>query len=577
MSQKTNKDRDTFKTGSISVSNSVAHQYIDDQAAGGLPNSWRESLQNAVDSPGSKHVRLLFSALVSIIIDDGNGMNLTDEKMENILTKLGESTKSRTDNTTYGQFGVGWGQVISKGLVFVHTQDTIVVFDYRDQYTAKEIQKLLPVDAFPDVEEWDREEEHPLCTVKSLDYALAETNEYNDGFMVMIHHYENEVPEPGSVDWQNYEEEIRDRFCYVPDVAGVDITVNGEPIQSNDPLSDDGLRGEVKTVETPNAYIALGNAVIDDITVYSRGLKVCDIDGEGIEGRIVTKKNLEVNLARNDIKHGDQTWQEIRDTVEELRLEMFQSANDRRLYSNARKAMLRRMMNDKELAEKWSSRSIIPTANDKRTSLDDVQRRDEIAYADTDNRLADKLMETGELVLDEGSKEVQLLRNEAEATLPVEFDIEQRAEDLGLTADYEIVEESELNQRQLRQLVFARCLADDLTEVMSGINREIMWGEHDAALAWTDGSTFIALTDDVTTSRKREVWMTEIRDTLIHESVHDTRSDDTGHGHGFDEQFRKRLEHPSVREVFSNLIEDVMDEGFQNAFEKRGYRIGKYR
>lgn len=566
---------EAVKTGKISVSNVLAHQHIDDQAAGGLPNSWREATQNGIDSPESSLVRLQYSPFVSIIDDDGEGLNLLDEEDEDVLTKLGLSTKSRDDNSTYGQFGVGWGQVISKGLVIVQTQNSMVVFDYHDAYTSEEIKEILPTDPFPGLNEFENGE-HPLDTVHGLNYAIGETSGYTDGMTVIIHHYENSVPDSDSVEWQEYEEEYRDLFRYVPDVAGVEITVNGDSIEPDDPLSEEGLRSETRTVETENAYIAVCNSVVDDITVYSQGLKVCDIDGKGMKGRIITKENLDVNIARNDIKHSDNEWQEIKETVEELRIDILDDTSDNRLYSNGRQAMLDRMVNNEELREKWDDREIIPMTNDKMVSLKQVQNRDEIGIAQQDDGDADKLIEAGEYVIDGSTTEVQTIC-EADIDLPNSFNIEERVEEYGLDDDYEILDEDELNMYQIRKLLFARAFADELRYEVRGFNRQIVWGRHDGANAWTDGDSYIALTDTVTTSNRKEVWMSEIMRTVCHEVAHNKDSQGTGHPPSFSEQFRKIIEHPTVEETFSDLAEDIVKYGMESTLKDRGYYLQHYK
>lgn len=566
------------RTGKLSVGKAAVRQYIDDQAGNGLINSWREAVQNAIDAPESDYAHLMFTHLVSVIVDNGRGMELTEDKVEEeILTTFGETTKERDDDSTYGQFGVGFGQVLAKGAVVVLTRDSVVVFDVKDKFTAEELAKRVPGDPFPDLDEWDGDEPHPLEQASGLGYALTDRDRHVDGFAVVIHHYADEVPEEGDVEWENYEEEFRDKFQHVPRVTDVDIAVNNDPVEPADPLDTDDLRGEVRTTETENAFIAVSNSVMDKITVYSRGLKVCDVDGEGLQGHVITKENLDVNLARNEIKSGDQTWQEIKDTIEELRVDILDGIDDGRLYGNARRAMLKRMDRDPELREKWGDRQIVPLTNDTQTTIERMQSRKSVGFAGQDDQMADKVIEAGELVLDAGSREVEIIRS-GEFDIPEAFDVQERADELDLTDDYEVLDDADLNERQRRQLLFARCLAAELSEYVPGLTRQIKWGRHDGAAAWTNGATYIVLTDSVPTSRRREVWMADIRDTLIHESIHDDNNA-TGGGHppSFSEAFRERIEHPNAREAYAELVEEVVEKGFERTFRDHGFDPEYYR
>jgi len=105
--------------------------------------------------------------------------------------------------------------------------------------------------------------------------------------------------------------------------------------------------------------------------------------------------------------------------------------------------------------------------------------------------------------------------------VPETFDVGEQAESEGVWTGYHRIEdESQLNADQRRYLRFARVLAREL-----GIERDVYYGEASAD-AWTDGRTYIVITDSAVTSRQRAVWMHDLYLVMLHEAAHETSSRD---------------------------------------------------
>lgn len=111
-------------------------------------------------------------------------------------------------------------------------------------------------------------------------------------------------------------------------------------------------------------------------------------------------------------------------------------------------------------------------------------------------------------------------------------------------------------------------LADEL-----GIDRDVYYGEASAD-AWTDGRTYIVITDSAATSRQRAVWMHDLYIVLLHEAAHKTSSRERpSHGHHFESTFRSLVEESSNRDVFAELVQQVVDEGFESLFQEYGVKL----
>jgi len=87
--------------------------------------------------------------------------------------------------------------------------------------------------------------------------------------------------------------------------------------------------------------------------------------------------------------------------------------------------------------------------------------------------------------------------------------------------------------------------------------------------AWIDSRTYIVITDSAVTSRQRAVWMHDLSLVVLHEAAHETSSRDRpSHGHHFESTFRSLVEVLGNRDSFAELVQKVVDEGFESVFEE---------
>ena len=142
-----------------------------------------------------------------------------------------------------------------------------------------------------DAKEWFRE------------YRLYDVDDAVNGFRVEIDHYDDEVPDSDSTTWDDYVDDLAERFQFMELVHDVEVIVNGECV--SDRIPEDEMYGVDYVYEDDLSYIALREKGISDwLKVYSAGLKIKSVDGHGVSGYVVTKHNLDLNTARNVIRSG---------------------------------------------------------------------------------------------------------------------------------------------------------------------------------------------------------------------------------------------------------------------------------
>ena len=537
------------ETVSMTTTDQVAQYLIEDQMAD-LTDAVREAVQNGVDSPGSSRVLVSVTPERTVVCDDGAGVDLGSEQGTRDLSVLGAGTKSRADDTTLGEWGIGTGAIIAKGAIQIWSGQHALCFDYQDQRDTE-----------------------PFARAAGREGVVVETAHAFDGVCVTIDHYAGEVPDPESYRWRRIYERLRERFAYLTFRTGVAVVVNGESVDRGHPFDAVADSRVAVTRETDNAYLALEHATEQGLDVYSNGLFVTTDYDAGVGGVVVSKGNLTLNFARTAIQSGCERWHRIQDAIADARLELYDQVRDDALDGQTRAKMAELLVSDDTLRDRWRDRDLFQLVTDTPVSLARIHAAPQIAVQEGVSHGADALVERGAIILDTTDPATKRLASAAEdsdsgMTLPSRFDVATRAEEAGVWQGYSRLADTELTTRQARYLLFARALADAI-----GIDRTIFWGEATAD-AWTDGRTRIVLTDSAVTSPKRAVWTHDLFLTLCHEAAHD-RSDKrrTAHGRRFESQFRELVEDPDVRAAYTELVTATHEQGFQQVFCERGVAL----
>lgn len=525
-------ETDSAQTFRVGMDDRLALQTIEDQA-GKVVDAARELFQNIIDESSASSGWMDFNPQFMSAFDDGNGLELdirgtedgyefVDEEQARLMTTLAATTKGEDDDTI-GRFGVGKGQAWAFGVTKVVSGTTVYVYDVRRRGLDGQIYKIP--------------EEHAV-----------------DGLQVTTYFYRDRVPSTSSYKWSRFVQDLKDRFRYADLEHDTELHLNGDRIGDDDPI--DELETDDPTIrDTDNAYYAVegGNG---DLSVYSNGIHVTDVDGKGLEGVVVTHSNLDVLFARNDIKDGCPVWAKVEEELDDIRVEVLQNVDGEKMSDTAREHALDLFLNG---ADELGDLKMLRYSNGEPCSAKKAMDAPEVGYSG-ENVKADKLVQRGHVVLSESDAATKQFRRETPEKKT--FDVAQRAEDEGVNVGYESVSDPDVTGRSRSYLAVARDLAHDL-----GIWRDIRWGATDDEdrMAWTDGET-IYLTKRVFDGPKT-IWAMRLFHTLLHESNHDSDTRETrihgkefyaGLGRDFDDKMKK----------FENFVRRLDDRSLES-FESR--------
>lgn len=229
--------------------------------AGTLTKAILEACMNSVDA-GAKECYVTIDPDLVTITDDGQGFRNKAE-IENWFDCFG-APHDESEHKTYGTFRMGKGQGFSFGANKWQTGNFIMAVDIKE---------------------------------KGLDYELSHTDDPHNGCKIEIELYEKLCPS----DLIETSTSIARWVKYAP----IPIYVNGK-LATVDPAK------EQWDFETEEAYVLL--QATGSLTVYNLGMFVADFGSYqyGVSGVVVSKKQLKVNFARNDVQSDCPVWRKVK-------------------------------------------------------------------------------------------------------------------------------------------------------------------------------------------------------------------------------------------------------------------------
>jgi len=302
-----------------------------------------------------------------------------------------------------------------------------------------------------------------------------------------------------------------------------------------------------------------------DFKVYNLGAYVMDapLSETGMMGIVVSKKQVKVNFARNDIQHDCEVYngeKGILAIVKKNRIKKTRKVS-RRLNTWERVATLKDLRDKSQDLDDIQTLSLIPTAQGKHVTLNQIRKmKQQWCFAPMGDRYADKLMERDQalclsqsIMTDLGYTGIHsqfftwLTNNQGRTVygndewsnvsiLFVEFDSLRD----GISDSYSIIPAKKYTASERR-------IINVLQSQGCWDGRNILLGYSDTARGWTDGSSYIAI--ERNWLRKQSVtWgvhIAGIQMLMAHEMAHDDDSRGTHiHGPEFDASLRSYLERP---------------------------------
>jgi len=474
--------------------------------AGTLQKANLEGVMNAIEA-GSPVVRIELKSYGKTarlsIGDDGIGIDTKEELIQHFET-FGTPHEA-TENTYWKQFRMGRGQMFAFGRNVWRTSTFMMIVDIETD---------------------------------GLTYELHENLPYVKGCQIDIDLYQNPIGySHNSI--ESYRECITEQVKFMEG----DILFNG--VQINTPASLCNWDFEDK-----DAYY-LFNAG-NDFTIYNLGAFVMKPSDLGMVGIAVSKKQVKVNFARNDIQHDCEVYNLMKEVIKKNRIKKVRKAR-RNLTTYERIATLKDLRDGTQELDDVRKLSLIPTAQGKHISINTVLKiREAWCFAPLGDRYADRLMERGQaLCLDEGIFDKMgyngeeedfftwLITSESEEMR--EWQVERFLKPFenlsnlhvafkklrgGISESYETVPHNRYTATEKR-------IIDIIQERGCWGDRQIRLGFSDTASGWTDGSTYICIERNWLRSRSM-TWgkhVAEIMMLLTHEMAHSENSCGT-HIHG---------------------------------------------
>jgi hypothetical protein len=240
------------------------------QQAGTLQKALLEGVMNSIDA-GSSRVDVKIAPRQVTITDDGKGFQSMGEVAEFFETF---GTPHVKGDATYGRFRMGRGQMFAFGHNVWRTGEFLMDIDIDAPKTGDEY---------------------------NLPYTLKGGMEYVKGCQIVIDLY---TP-LGPYDMQQCSREISKMVKY----AAAPVYINGT--QVNEPPVEAKFKES-----TEDAFIRLSDA--NTLTVYNLGVLVREYHSSqfGVGGVVISKTQLEVNFARNDVMASCPVWKRIKKIVD---------------------------------------------------------------------------------------------------------------------------------------------------------------------------------------------------------------------------------------------------------------------
>jgi hypothetical protein len=487
--------------------------------AGTLSKAVLEAIMNSVDA---KATRCTITATPSriMISDDGQGFR-TREEIEQWFEVFGQPHEE-SEGKRYGTFRMGRGQLFAFGT---------------NTWTTNKFQMEVDIQN------------------KGLDYDLRTVSKVSSGCLIEITLYDRLLPMSLAELERDLEHWVK--WCPIP------VTFNAQQL-SNDPAV-------VKwDVVTDDAYIKLKPN--GTLAVYNLGIHVFDLPGHkyGTGGEVVSRKQVKVNFARNDIQHDCPVWGRVKKLVDARAAE--KSSGKKALNDDERQRLADRILTGTLPLDEAMDLKLITAATGRQYPISELlalHSWKQVSNSAKGNRKADKLMKgkVALVVADETldrfhGRTVQALRKKLETLDPRPHrDWEAMPftpfETLtaGMSDKYDMLDDEELSpNQQLWLRLIAKGCSKLKCEDREAAYRRIRVGISKTADGWTDGASYICID-------KRFIDKTDFNvqgfismgHLLLHEMCHHSPDlEDHDHDQAFFEEFHEHVD--CVADFASTLL-----------------------
>lgn len=515
-----------------------------EKQAGSLDKAVIEAVMNLIEA-GASEGRITLSETLLTIGDDGRGFQSEGEILESFEV-FGKSDERKQIAGKWAEFQMGRGQLMAFGKTTYRSGKYEMIVDFRS----------CPGD---------------------IKYSLREHAKSASGCLITVELYNSLT----GAELAALAEDIRRNVKYVE----VPIYFNGNLI-SSDPknLKWDG--------ETAEAYFKIGGSQVE---LYNLGIfvKASWTARHAVGVRIVSKKKLSLNFARNDVLSSCPVWKTVAKKLKEMSKEHLLK------YHNPSEDEIRGLIfgyfNDEISIDELLAVNLFRDTNNKRWSIEKIIRENWGWYSfdGKGSVRADQVMQRKmALIFDEEfCRKSFFVVQGSGRRFPYSEVIETIFREVSEFHDYSlkpavltelyrqmsgmqnhlIIEEQNWNDKEKMAIAVLRQINVWIARRFDLPERQILLGRSDLALAWTNGTSFIAFDRKFLEKNVRtgEAW-TQILLTLAHEYAHTDRE-----GINHDDDFYERYHDYSYK--FLLYLDDAIKLHLREAKRRRKHLSEKFK
>jgi len=466
--------------------------------AGSLDKALLEAVMNSIDA-GASSVSITLTPEFVTIDDDGRGFRGADE-VRQFFARFG--TPHQEGDSIYGKFRMGRGQMFSFGRNSWRTGTFLMDVDIN----------------------------------VTIGFELFEELEDSPGCQIKIDLYEHlSIPELYAV---------KKSLAKMVKYSQIPVYLNGEQIsveveEKNFP----------QTIE--EAFINTEKTNTGGVEVYNLGVYVCTFPAYqfGISGTVISRKQLDVNFARNQVLGSCPIWKRIKQVIDSSGAKKVTEKQE--LTQAERENIINRLMDGSLKAYQVKKSKFLTDVTGKHWSPSSIKRKKFIHYsvAPSGDAIGDRIMqrnqafvlsqECADLFAEFGVSVDQIMnRLQDYDVLPSYKPLEFFSEDMN--DEHYILPSDEWKKAEKAWMKVAEHMFAYLRRDNYRMRRRFFVGQSDVADGWTDGSSYIAINRGFMSGLKMfkdgmanpSAFMSMLM-LVAHEMCHDTDSRDNIHSPDF--------------------------------------------
>lgn len=337
--------------------------------------------------------------------------------------------------------------------------------------------------------------------------------------------------------------DLKSQASFIQQVCSTDVFVNEQKVTGRNFSLKSCSR---YTIDDTPVIARFTISESDTVSVYSNGVYVTEIYDTVLSGSVIFLSKLDLQTYNNI-----RTAEEFSQVFSKMKQEKYRLCDElsHTEYTESIRSFMSEQIfeNSTNLDSVWESKYLFSSPSDSLYSLSQISSANSIGFAEYGNNTADALEERGYIILNKQDPAVQTLQKNS-----VAYD---RAEVEDLYKKYSVQNDTRLNVSELTELQRIKLGIARYIGIKLDINRSIIYGVSTTRNAWTDGESYIVITDSATPSTKWIQWVPELFRILLHEYSHtqELLTNSPNHGNAFAQKYRKNID------THWGLLADVID------------------